>query len=98
VKLFRTASLGDWIAVVTFIGVIALFTVRASSNATHAIDGVAENKASIGVLAEKLESVEDSVMTLGITNSKEHQALRKTTTDTYTVVKLLAEKNGIIVP
>ena len=97
-KLFRSASLGDWAAAFTMLGLIALFIMRSSNVAGEALAGVKENESSIKSIEIKLEQVEDSVMTLGIQNSQEHKALRKTTEDTYKIVKLLAEKDGIVVP
>ena len=97
-RLFKNATLGEWISLVLLIGTITVFLVRASVKAETAVAGVGVNKTSIEVITERMDRVEDTVLTLGLTNSAEHRALEKTTRDTYKIVKLLAEKEGIIVP
>jgi len=90
-KLFRSASLGDWIALVTFIGLITVFTVRASSLSTA-------NKEQIEIISPKLEALEDTVMLMNANNKKEHKALEKTTRATYSLVSQMAKKQGILIP
>ena len=96
--MFRSAKLGEWVALATLVGIIALFLVKSNSNAAAAVVGVGKNKANIEVISEKVEAMGDSMLVLTLNNRSEHKAMNKVGNDTYELVKLMAKQQGIVVP
>jgi hypothetical protein len=97
-KMFRSASLGDWVALALLVGTILLFTVSANTTAKANSAGVKENKQNLKIVTDKVEAMGDSVLALKLTNRADHKELKKTSDNTYKIVKLMAEKQGLIVP
>ena len=96
--LFKEAKLADWVAVVLLVGSVLVFSVRATVLAKTNSGDIQENKSSIEMTNKSVSSLSDSVLALTLNNRSEHKALKKTSDDTYKVIKLMAEQQGIIVP